>query len=320
MKAIVQDRYGLSDVLEFKDVDPPTVGGDEVLVRVRAAGMDPGVWHLMTGTPYAIRLMGYGFRAPKVRVRGRDLAGTVEAIGSRVTRFKPGDEVFGTAEGTFAELACAKEDRFVLKPAGLTFEQASAVAISGVTALQALRDSGQLRAGQKVLVIGAAGGVGTFAVQLAKAFGAHVTAVCSTAKVDLVREIGADEVIDYTREDLTGRYDLILDNAGNRSLTRLRRVLTATGTLVIIGGENGGSFLGGMDRVLRASLLSLFVSQNLRGLFARERTEDFEYLREIIEVGRLTPVIDRAYPLDAVAEAIDYVQKGHVRGKVVITV
>jgi NADPH:quinone reductase-like Zn-dependent oxidoreductase len=320
MKAVVQDRYGLSDVLEFKDIDPPAVGGDEVLVRVRAAGVDPGIWHLMTGMPYAIRLMGFGFRAPKVRVRGRDVAGVVEATGSAVTRLKVGDEVFGTAEGTFAEYTVAKQGRFALKPPNLTFEEASALTISGITALQALRDDGKIQKGQRVLVIGAAGGVGTYAVQLAKEFGAHVTGVCSTSKVDLVAEIGADEVVDYKREAITGRYDLIVDTGGDRSLTSLRRVLTPKGTLVIVGGEGGGWFLGGMIRVFRALLLSPFLSQNLRGVFASERPEDLEFMRKIAEEGKVTPAVDRTYPLDCVPEALDYVQKGRVRGKVVITV
>ncbi|MEV4314112.1 NAD(P)-dependent alcohol dehydrogenase [Actinocrispum sp. NPDC049592] len=319
MKAVYQDRYGLSDVLRFKDVDHPTVGEREVLVRVTAAGMDPGVWHLMTGMPYAVRLMGYGFRAPKDRIRGRDLAGVVEAVGAKVTKFKAGDEVFGVAEGTFAEYVSAKETALARKPANLTFEQAAALAISAFTAVQALRKAG-VRSGHKVLVIGAAGGVGTFAVQLAKHHGAHVIGVCSTSKVDFVHGLGADDVIDYTREDLTGEHDIILDCAGNRSLTKLRRVLKPNGTLVLVGGERGGGILGGMDRVVRASLLSLFISQNLRGIFAVESPEDLELIRDLAEQGAITPAIDRTYPLNAVPEAIDHVQKGRVRGKVVITV
>jgi NADPH:quinone reductase-like Zn-dependent oxidoreductase len=232
MKAVVQDTYGSPDVLELRDIDKPVIGDDDVLVRVQAAGVDPGVWHLMTGLPYLVRIMGYGLRKPKVRIRGRDVAGRVEAVGRNVTRFHPGDEVFGSCDGSFAEYVCAREDKLAPKPANLTFEQAAAVPISGLTALQAIRDKGQVQPGQKVLIIGAAGGVGTFGVQLAKAFGAEVTGVCSTTKVDLVRSIRANEVIDYTRDDFTDgarHYDLILDTAGRRSLSHLRRALTPRG-------------------------------------------------------------------------------------------
>ncbi|WP_405999886.1 NAD(P)-dependent alcohol dehydrogenase [Streptomyces sp. NBC_00829] len=322
MKAVVQDRYGSADVLELADIERPEAGEGEVLVRVRAAGLDAGVWHLMTGRPYLLRLMGFGLRAPKVPVRGREVAGRVESVGGAVTRFRPGDEVFGFCEGSFAEYVSAPEDRFAPKPANLTLEQA-ATAVSGVTALQAVRDAGRVRAGQKVLVIGAAGGVGTFAVQLAKAFGADVTGVCSTTKTDLVRSLGADDVIDYTREDFADRpqrYDVILDTAGNRSLSHLRRALAPRGTLVIVGGENGGRLLGGTDRVLRALLLSPFVRQRLRGLFSAERREDLEALRELIEAGEVTPAIDRTYALSEVPEAIRYLSEGSARGKVVITV
>ena len=228
MKAIVQDMYGSADVLELRDIDPPVIGPDEVLLEVHAAGVEPGVWHIMTGLPYLVRVMGYGLTKPKYPVRGRDVAGRVEAVGANVTRFQPGDEVFGTCEGSFAEYAAAREDKLALKPANLTFEQAAVIPISGMTALQALRDKGQVKPGQKVLIIGAGGGVGTFAIQLAKAFGAEVTAVCSTSKIDLVASIGADHVIDYTREDFSDRpdrYDLIIDNAGNRPLSQLRRAL-----------------------------------------------------------------------------------------------
>ncbi|MFB9905768.1 NAD(P)-dependent alcohol dehydrogenase [Allokutzneria oryzae] len=323
MKAIVQDRYGSTDVLRLNDIAKPVPGDGEVLVRVRAAGVDPGVWHLMTGLPYALRVMGYGVRVPKVRVRGRDVAGSVEAVGRNVTRFKPGDEVFGTCEGSFAEYVCAREDRLALKPVNLTFEQAAAVPISAVSALQGLRDAGQIQRGHKVLVIGAAGGVGAFAVQLAKMFGADVTGVCSTSKLELVRSLGADEVIDYTREDFVDgvrHFDLVLDTAGNRSLSHLRRALTPKGTLVIVGGEGGGRWFGGTDRVLRALLLAPFVSQRLRGLVSTERAEDFQLLREIIESGEVAPVIDRTYPLHEAGEAIQYVHKGHTCGKVVVTV
>lgn len=324
MKAVAHDRYGSSEVLELRDVDQPTAPGEgEVLVRVHAAAVDAGVWHLMTGLPYLLRLMGFGLRAPKVPVRGREVAGRVEAVGSAVSLFRPGDDVFGFCEGAFAEYVCAPEDRFVTKPVNLTAEQAAAVPISAVTALQALRDVGRVQPGQKVLVIGAAGGVGTYAVQLAKAFGADVTGVCSTTKTELVRSIGADRVIDYTRDDFTAgghRYDLVVDTAGNRPLSHLRRALTPRGTLVLVGGENGGRWFGGTDRVLRALLLSPFVGQRLRGLFSAERQEDLKTLKDLIEAGRLTPVIDRTYPLADTPEAIRYWERGHARGKVVITV
>ena len=323
MKAIVQDRYGSADVLEFSDIAQPVAQEGEVLIRVHAAGVDPGVWHLMTGLPYMIRL-GYGLRRPKTRVRGRDVAGRVEAVGRNVTQFKPGDEVFGICEGSFAEYASAREDKVALKPVNLTFEQAAAVPISATTALQALRDKGRVQPGQKVLVIGAAGGVGAFAVQLAKAFGADVTGVCSTTKMDLVRSIGADDVIDYTREDFADarrRYDLIIDTAGNRSLSHLRRALTQRGTLVLVGGEGGGRWLGGFDRqVFRAPLLSLVASQKLLMLVSPEHQEDLQFLKELIEAGKVSPVIDRTYPLSEAPQAIRYLAEGHPRGKVVVTV
>src|SRR5215216_2655646 len=246
MKAIVQDKYGPPDVLELRDIDRPEIGDEEVLVRVHAAGVDRGVWHVMTDLPYPIRLAGYGLRAPKYPVLGMDLAGVVESVGNNVTRFQPGDEVFGIGKGSFAEYVCAREDKLAPRPANLTFEQAAVVAISGLTALQGLRDNGRIEPEQKVLIIGASGGVGTFAVQLAKAFGAHVTGVCSTTKVGMVRSIGADNVIDYTREDFAEgeqRYDLILDIGGNSSLARLRRALAPRGTLVIVGGETDGRWL-----------------------------------------------------------------------------
>ncbi|MGH8828048.1 MAG: NAD(P)-dependent alcohol dehydrogenase [Jiangellaceae bacterium] len=323
MKAIVQDAYGSADVLELRDIGKPEIGDDEVLVRVSAAGVDRGVWHLMTGQAYLIRLAGYGFRRPKNPVRGSEVAGRVEAIGKDVTRFRPGDEVMGTCEGSFAEYARAREDKLAPKPANLTFEQAAAVPISASTALQAVRDQGQVQPGQKVLVIGASGGVGTYAVQLAKAFGAEVTGVCSTAKVDLVRSIGADHVIDYTRDDFaeTGqRYDVILDIGGNRSLSHLRRALIREGTLVLVGGEGGGRWIGGMDRQVRALAISPFVPQRLRMFIAREHYEELLFLTELIEAGKITPVIDRTYPLSEVPEAIRYLQAGQARGKVVITV
>jgi len=323
MKAIVQDTYGSTDVLELRDIDKPEIADDEVLVRVRAAGVDRGVWHLMTGLAYPIRLAGYGLRAPKTPVPGMDLAGVVEAVGKDVTRFQPGDEVFGIGKGAYAEYARAPENKLAPKPANLSFEQASAVAISGLTALQALRDRGKVQPGQQVLIIGASGGVGSYAVQLAKVFGAEVTAVASATKADLVRSLGADHVVDYTRDDFSDgehRYDLILDIGGNASLSRLRRALTPKGTLVIVGGETGGRWLGGYDRLLRAPLLSLFVSQQLGTLVNRENHEDMLVLTELIEAGKVTPAIDRTYPLTEAAKAIRYLEQGHVRGKVVITV
>ena len=322
MKAIVQDRYGSADVLRLRDIDKPELGDDDVLVRVLAAGVDPGVWHLMTGLPYLVR-PGFGLRAPKTPVRGMDVAGRVEAVGENVTQFEIGHEVFGTCNGSFAEYACAREDKLVFKPANLSFEQAAAVPVSACTALHALRDSGEVRAGQKVLIVGASGGVGTFAVQLAKAFGAEVTGVCSTAKLELVRSIGADQVIDYRRDDFSQmgqRYDLILDIAGNRSLSLLRSALTPEGTLVIVGGEGGGPWLGGTDRQIRALILSRFVRHNLRNVISVENKEDLLVLKELVESGKVTPVIDRTYPLREAPEAIRYLEDGHARGKVVITV
>jgi NADPH:quinone reductase-like Zn-dependent oxidoreductase len=277
----------------------------------------------MTGLPYPIRLAGYGLRAPKNPVLGGDLAGVVEAVGKGVTRFQPGDEVFGIGKGTYADYACAPETKLAPKPANLTFEQAAAIAVSGLTALQGLRDRGRVAAGEAVLVIGGSGGVGTFAVQLAKAFGAEVTAVCSTTKVDLVRALGADHVLDYTRDDFADgqrHYNLILDIGGNSSLSRLRRALAPKGTLVITGGETDGRWLGGTDRQLRALLLSPFVNQKLRTFVCSENHEDMIVLKELIEAGKITPAIDRAYPLNDAAKAIRYVEEGRARGKVVITV
>lgn len=323
MKAIVRDAYGSPDVLELREIDKPEIGDDEVLVHVHAAGVDRGVWHVMTGLPYPIRLAGYGLRAPKNPVIGSDVAGVVEAVGKNVTRFQSGDEVFGIGKGTFAEYARAREDKLAPKTANLTFEQAAVVAISGLPALQGLRDHGRVEPGQDVLIIGASGGVGTYAVQLAKAFGAHATGVCSTTKVDVVRSIGADHVIDYTRDDFAEgeqRYDLILDIGGNSSLARLRRALTPRGTLVIVGGETGGRWLGGTDRQLRALMLSPFVGQKLGTFISKENHEDMLVLKELIESGQVTPVIDRTYPLSEVPEAIRYLEEGHARGKVVITV
>ena len=323
MKAIVRDTYGSPEVLELRDIDKPEIADDEVLVRVHAAGVDRGVWHIMTGLPYPIRLAGYGLRAPKNPVVGSDMAGVVEAVGKNVTRFQSGDEVFGIGKGSFAEYARALEGKLAPRPANLSFEQAAVVAISGLTALQGLRDHGKVRPGQEVLVIGASGGVGTYAVQLAKAFGAHVTGVCSTTKVDLVRSIGADHVIDYTRDDFAEgeqRYDLILDIGGNSSLSRLRRALTPKGTLVITGGEGGGQWFGGIDRQFRAMMLSRSAGQKLRTYVSTQNHEDLIVLKEFIESGKVTPVIDRTYSLSEVPEAIRYLEEGHAQGKVVISV
>ncbi|MEV5717426.1 NAD(P)-dependent alcohol dehydrogenase [Amycolatopsis mediterranei] len=318
MKAIVQDRYGSPDVLALGDTGRPSPAGGEVLVRVHAAGVDAGVWHLVTGQPYLLRLLGFGLRRPKQPVRGLDFAGTVEEVGDGVTRVRPGDEVFGVCEGAFAEHAVAKQELVATKPERLSFEEAAAVLVSGGTALQALRDVGRVRPGQSVLVIGAAGGVGSFAVQLAKAFGADVTGVCSTAKTDLVRRLGAGHVVDYTREDFAARrYDLVLDTAGLRSLTDLRRALTPRGTLVIVGGE-GGKWLGGIQRVFRAALLNPFVRQRLCGLVAHVRAADLETLRELLETGRLTPALDRTYPLADAAAAVGHLRAGRAAGKVVL--
>ncbi len=324
MNAIVQDEYGEAhDVLRLEEIDKPAVGAGEALVRVDAAGVDRGVWHLMTGLPYPIRVAGYGLRAPKTRVRGREVAGRVEAVGKDVTELAPGDEVFGIAEGSFAEYACARADKLAPKPESLTFEQAAAVPVSAPTALQGLRDHGGLQAGQKVLIIGASGGVGSFAVQIAKAFGAEVTGVCSATKMDLVRSIGADHVLDYTHDDIADsgqRYDVILDTGGNRSLSALRRALTPQGTLVIVGAETGGRWLAGNDRQLRALMLSPFVSQKLGAFIASENNKDLVALKELIDSGQVTPTIDRTYPLSEAPAAIQYMTDGHARGKVIITV
>jgi NADPH:quinone reductase-like Zn-dependent oxidoreductase len=310
-------------VLELRDVEKPQPGDDELLIRVHAAGLDPGVWHLMTGLPYLVRLMGFGLRRPKIRIRGTDVAGTVEVAGRNVTQLKQGDPVYGTCDGSFAEYACAKAERFAPKPANLSFEQAAAVPVSGMTALNGLRDAGKLQPRQRVLVVGAAGGVGTYAVQLAKAFGAVVSGVCSTSKAELVRAIGADEVIDYTREDFTEgthRYDLILDTAGRRPLSQLRRALTPQGTLVIVGGEGGDRWLGGFQRQIVAPVRALLTEQKLMGLISKERQQDLLTLKDLIEAGKLKPVIDRTYPLRKAPQAIRYLEQGHARGKVVLTI
>jgi NADPH:quinone reductase-like Zn-dependent oxidoreductase len=321
MRAIVRDRYGAADVLDLRDVQVPEVADDEVLVRVHAAGLDRGAWHIMAGLPYLIRIAGYGLRAPKTAGLGSELAGIVETVGANATGLQPGEAVYGISNAAFAEYAPAHPDKLAPMPANLSFEQAAAVPVSAVTALQALRDRGRLKAGQHVLVIGASGGVGTYAVQLAMALGATVTGVCSTAKLDLVRSLGAAGVIDYTHADITddGRhYDLVLDIGGNRPLSQLRRVLTPSGTLVIVGGEGGGRWTGGIHRQLGAMVVSLFVRQRLGTFVAKPNRADLDTLRALIETGAITPVIDRVIALDGVPDAIRDLNAGHVRGKIVV--
>ena len=325
MQAIVQRRYGTApeDVLRLEQIARPAMNDDEVLVRVRAAGVDRGTMHLMTGTPYLMRILGFGLRGPKSPVPGWAVAGTVESVGTKVTGLEPGDEVFGTCRGSFAQYAATKTDWLAPKPASLTFEQAAAMPGSATTALQALRDKAKLRPGQHVLIIGASGGVGTFAVQLAKVFGAEVTGACRTGKTDLVRALGAAYVFDYAREDITAgrhRYDVIIDIAGNRRLAHLRRALAPRGTLVITGGEDGDALLGGIGRNLLAKLLSPFVSQKLIAFIARQRRSDLGTLRDMADSGAVTPAIDRSYPLSQAAAAIRHLAEGHARGKVVISI
>ena len=322
MQAVVQERYGSPDVLTLREVEPPRAGDGEVLIRVRAAGVDRGVLHLMTGQPYPVRVVGYGLRRPKTPIPGLDLAGVIEQVGPGVSGFGPGDEVFGIGLGAYAGFARASVEKLAAKPARLSFEQSAVLAISGLTALQGVRDHAKVIAGQHVLILGASGGVGTYAVQVAKAFGAEVTGVCSPSKVDVVRAIGADHVIDYTRDDVTaggGRYDAILDIGGNRPLSALRRVLTRKGTLVIVGGETGGRWLGGTDRQLRAALLSPFISQRLTTFISKEVASDMERLAELVDDGQVNPVVDRSYPLSELPDALRYVDAGQARGKVVIT-
>jgi NADPH:quinone reductase-like Zn-dependent oxidoreductase len=321
MKAIVRDRYGSADVLRLSEVEVPEVADGEVLVRVRAAGLDRGAWHVMAGLPYLIRVAGYGLRRPKVSGLGSELAGIVEAIGANVTGLAAGEAVFGTCRASFAEYAVTRPDKLARMPANLSFEQAAAVPVSAVTALQALRDRGRVAHGQRVLVIGASGGVGTFAVQIAKALGAVVTGVSSPQKLDLVRSLGADHVIDYTHADITvdgTRYDVVLDIGGNRTLSQLRRVLTRDGTLVIVGGESGGRWTGGIQRQLGATVLSLFVGQRLGTLIAKANRADLDALRSLIEAGSVTPAVDRVIALDEVPDAIRDLIAGRVRGKIVI--
>jgi NADPH:quinone reductase-like Zn-dependent oxidoreductase len=319
MKAIVQDSYGSAGVLEAREIQKPQIGDNEVLIRVHTASVHVGDWILMTGKPFVMR-MATGLRKPKNPVPGSDVAGTVEAVGKDVQRLRPGDDVFGWCAGAFAEYATGSEDQFIAKPANLTFEQAAAVGVSATTALQLFRDDGKVQPGQKVLINGASGGVGTFAVQIAKAFGADVTAVCSTKNVDLVRSIGADHVIDYTREDFTDgepRYDLILDNVGNHSMARTRRVLTPHGTLISNGGGHAD---GKLWRTVRAMLVSMFVRQQARPTVKTQNHDDLVALKALAEAGTIRPVIDGTYGLKETPQAIARVATGHARGTIVIRV
>lgn len=323
MRALAHHRYGPADLLRIEDVERPEPKDHQVLVRVRAAAVDPSVWHQMTGEPYLVRVMGYGVRKPKRPSLGGDFAGTIVALGTNVSGFDEGDDVFGVCAGSLADYAVARATKIWRKPANLTFEEAAAVPISGTTALQALRDKGRVQPGEHVSITGATGGVGTFAVQLAKAFGARVTAVCSTEKMDLARSLGADDVVDYTREDFADgprRFDLIVDIAGTRSLSDLRRALTPRGRLVIVGSEGGGRVLGPLGRSLRATALSPFVPQKLSWFVAGIKADDLDVLERLIEEGKVKPVIDRTYPLEDAAAAIAYQQQGHARGKVVVSV
>src|SRR6266568_370876 len=324
MRAIVYCDYGLIN-LKLENIEKPVPTDDQLLVRVRAASLNPYDWHFVEGTPYIMRMMGVGLRKPKDTQLGVDFAGTVEAIGKNVTQFKPGDEVFGGRGGAFAEYVCPRANRAVaLKPANVTFEQAASVNIAGITALQAIRDKGKVEAGQKVLINGASGGVGTFAVQIAKSFGADVTGVCSARNADLARSLGADHVIDYTKEDFTKsaeRYDVMLDNVGNRTLSECKSVLTPKGKYVLIGGggANEQGLLGGLGKALWAMLFSKFVNQQMGMMMADPSQKDLTILADMMQSGKLKPVIDRTYKLDQVPEAIRYLEQGHARGKVVIT-
>lgn len=322
MKAIVQDAYGSADVLQLRDIERPTPAANEVLIRVHSAGVSRGTWHLMTGEPYAMRLMGFGVRAPKNPIAGQDVSGTVVAIGANVTRFAVDDEVFGISQGSFAEYSVALENKVAHKPENLTFDQAAAIGISGLTALKAL-EVGRVQAGQSVLVVGASGGVGTYTVQIAVAMGAKVTGVCSTSKTDLVASLGAVHVIDYTKDDFadgTQKYDVILDIGGMSPVSRLRRALTPKGTLVIVGGEGGSTWSPGMGRQLKAAALSPFVGQRLTMAMNKEHFSGLERLAELAIAGKITSVVERSYPLAQVPDAIRHLEAGKARGKVVITV
>jgi NADPH:quinone reductase-like Zn-dependent oxidoreductase len=325
MQAIVQDEYGTDaeKVLRLEDIEKPVPGDSDVLIRVRAASIHIGDWHVMTGLPYMLRVVGFGLRTPKVRVRGLDVAGTVEAVGSRVDKFRVGDDVFGTCEGAFAQYACAPQGNFALKPANLTFEQAAVVPTSAFAALQGLRDKGELHKGQHVLIVGASGGVGLFALQIARSFGAEVSGVCGASKADLVRNAGADHVIDYNKEDFsrgTTRYDVILDMGGNRSLADLRRALTPAGTLVLAGGEGGNRVLGGTNRWIQALVMSPFVKHRLRILSTSPNSDDLHVLKGMLESGDVAPFIAQTFPLSEVPAAMRCVTEGSPRGKVVIDI
>jgi NADPH:quinone reductase-like Zn-dependent oxidoreductase len=321
MRAVVYDKYGSADVLHLAQIARPTTSDSEVLIRVHSAGVDRGTWHLLTGLPYLGRL-AFGLKAPKNPVPGLDVAGTVVSVGAAVSKFSAGDEVYGFSQGSFAEYAVAEESKLARKPGNLSFEQAAVVPVSASTALQALTDSGRVEKGQSVLIIGASGGVGSYAVQIAKALGSGVTGVASSAKLDLVRSLGADHVLDYTRDDFangTHRYDLIVDIAGNPTLTRLRRALAPAGTAVITGGEQGGSFSGGMNRQLRALAFSVFLRQRLTMFIAKQRSSDLERLTALIEAGQVTPSLQKTYALSEAPDAIRHLEAGLVRGKVAIT-
>jgi NADPH:quinone reductase-like Zn-dependent oxidoreductase len=324
MKAIVQDEYGSAEILQLRGTDKPVIGEHDVLIRVRAGAVNPADWAIMGGLPYIARPTPmYGLRTPKHGIRGTDVAGEVEAVGSAVTGFRPGDEVFGWCRGAFAEYAAASDEGLALKPANLTFEQAAAVPMAGSVALQALRDHGAIRVGQKVLINGASGGIGTFAVQIAKALGADVTGVCSTSHVDMVRSIGADHVINYTTDDFSDsgeQYDFILDNVSNRSLSDLRRALTPTGMLVPNGGQFQNRWFSSAGRLIKAMVSFRFVSQRLGRFIVAPKHDDLVALKDLIEAGKVTPVIDRTYPLTETARAMEYVGAGHASGKVVISV
>jgi len=323
MRAIVQSAYGSADAMQLGTIERPSIGAREVLIEVRAAGVDRGTWHLMTGTPYLLRLMGFGLRRPKNAVPGFDVAGTVVAIGADVSRFAIGDEVFGVSRGSFAEYAAALESKLWHKPENLGFEQAAVMGISALTALTALQDSARVAAGQRVLVVGASGGVGTFAVQIAAALGAKVTGVCSTAKVDLVASLGAERVLDYTRDDFADgsqRYDVVLDIGGCSPVSRLRRALTPRGTLVIVGGEGGGRWSPNMGRQLYALALSPFVAQRLTMAVNKEHYEGLAQLARLAAAGKITPVIERSYPLEQVPDAMRHLEAGKARGKLAIRV
>jgi len=323
MKTIRQSAYGTDPdvVLRLSEEAKPTIGDDEVLVRVHAASVDRGTWHIMTGRPYLMRAMGFGLRMPKARNPGRSFAGTIESCGKEVRAFEAGNAVYGTCDGSFAEYIRGSLDMLARKPVNLSYEEAAGCPISGVTALQAVRDKARVQVGQSVLIVGASGGVGTFGVQIAKAFGATVTGVCSTGKIDLVRALGADHVIDYTVEDFSdgpARYDVVLDIGGNNPLSRLRRAMTPQGTLVIVGGETDGRWLGGFDRQIRALMLSPIVSQKLGVLASSENATDLTALTELLETGKVTPAIDQTYELHDVANALKRMADGQAGGKIIV--